>query len=336
MLVDMPSALRESIQNLTQGYSVQELSRSASDLSARYREDRPTGAPIARSAEDVAAYGVYRLPATYAAIVAVLRALQEQRPDWRPKTLLDLGAGLGAGLWAATEVWPDIEQLTAIDAQPAMISMGREICRTAANRALRSARWSQMDLNHVDPAAQHDIVLISYVLAELTEAHTNQILDRAWRAAGEALVIVEPGTPAGYRRVQRARDHLRSLGAFSLAPCPHDPPCQVPDNDWIHFSVRLPRSKTHRSAKGAELGYEDEKYAYLVMAREPVARSYARILRHPQIRKGHIYLELCTSDGVKTIVVSKRDRERFNRARKAAWGDIFELPNDDDHDVSSR
>ncbi len=336
MLVDLPHALRDSIQRLTRGYSAQELSRSATDLSARYREDRPTGAPIARSPEDVAAYGVYRFPATYAAIVAVLRALREQRQDWHPTTLLDLGAGLGAGLWAATEVWPDIEQLTAIDAQPAMISMGRDMCRTGTHGALRSARWFQMDLNDAKLPGQHDVVLIGYVLAELAETNVKLILERAWQAAGQALVIVEPGTPAGYRRIQRAGDHLRSLGAFSLAPCPHDPPCQVTDDDWIHFSVRLPRSRIHRSAKGAELGYEDEKYAYVVMAREPVAHSYSRILRHPQIRKGHIYLELCTSEGVKTIVVSKRDRERFNRARKAAWGDIFELPTDDDQDVSSR
>lgn len=326
MLVDVPRALRESLQRLSQGYAPQELSRAANDLSARYREEHGRGVPVAESVADVAAYAAFRFPATYAAIVAALEALKEQRDTSHPRSLLDLGAGLGAGLWAAVRVWPDIEQVTAVDAQQDMIMSGWELCRTSEHGALRSAKWIHGDVRHTKISQRHDVVLLSYVLTEMDDADIESLLDRAWRAAGEALVIVEPGTPAGYQRVRRARDYLRSRGGFSIAPCPHDPPCEVPKDDWCHFSVRLPRSKMHRAAKGAELGYEDEKYAYVVMAGEPVVHPYARILRHPQIRKGHIYLQLCTPDGVKTIVVSKRDRELYTRARKASWGDVFPLP----------
>lgn len=326
MLVDLPRELRESLHQLSQGYAPQELNQAVADLSARYRDEAPDGTPIARSSEDVAAYAAYRFPATYAAIVATLRSLEEQQEGWSPRTLLDLGAGLGAGLWAATQVWPDLERLTAIDAQLAMISAGRELARIATHDALRSAQWIRADLQHAELPGQHDLVLIAYVLGEIGPAHMDVILDRAWRATGDALVIVEPGTPAGYRRVKHARDFLRSRGGFSVAPCPHEPPCDVSEDDWCHFSVRLPRSKMHRSVKGAELSYEDEKYSYVAMSRTPAARPYSRILRHPQVRKGHIYLQLCTPQGVRTIVVSKRDRELYSRARKSSWGDIFELP----------
>ncbi|MGA7670246.1 MAG: small ribosomal subunit Rsm22 family protein [Nitrolancea sp.] len=325
MLVDLPRALSESLERLCHGYSPKELSLAAADLSTRYRGEIATVGPMVTSAMDVAAYAATRFPATYAAIAAALHAVAEQRPDWKPQSLLDLGAGMGAGLWAATRVWPTLEQFTAIDAEPRMIEAGRDLCRTARITSLRSARWTQADLSRIEQFEPHDLVLISYVLGELDPEDIAPLLERAWRAA-TVLVIVEPGTPIGYNHVREAGETLRALGGHSIAPCPHEPPCEGPEGDWIHFSVRLPRNRVHRIAKGAELNYEDEKFSYLAMAREPVTDTYARIMRHPQIRKGHIYLQLCTPDGVKTVVVSKRERERFNRARKAEWGDVFDLP----------
>jgi ribosomal protein RSM22 (predicted rRNA methylase) len=324
MLVELPRELRDALDRSLRNVSPQDLSRAAADLSSRYREEEFPGTPVARSATDVTAYAAYRLPATYAAIVSALRAVAEQRPGWSPRSLLDLGAGLGVGLWAATTVWPGVERLTAIDAQADMISAGRDLSHAGRHPVLQTATWRQSDLRTGDLPEPHDVVLLAYVLGEIEPGNVEDLLDRAWKSTGSAFVIVEPGTPDGYRRVLKAQEILRGRGGFTLAPCPHEPTSELAEGDWIHFSVRLPRSKVHRAAKGAELGYEDEKYAYAVMAREPVARTYSRILRHPQFRKGHVYLQLCTPDGIKTIVVSKRDRERYNRARKAAWGDVFE------------
>ena len=86
-------------------------------------------------------------------------------------------------------------------------------------------------------------------------------------------MIVEPGTTAGYRRVLAARDAVIAAGGSTLAPCPHDASCPLPDGDWCHFSTRLPRSRTHRLAKGAERGFEDEKFAYVVLCRAPHPRA---------------------------------------------------------------
>lgn len=94
----------------------------------------------------------------------------------------------------------------------------------------------------------------------------------------------------------------------------------------MHFAVRLPRTRLHRAAKASDLAYEDEKFSYVVLSRTPGARQYSRIIRHPQVRKGHVSLELCTADGVKTVVISRRDGDLYSRARKASWGDVFDLP----------
>ncbi len=326
MLVDLPSNLRDALQQLSRSVPSTQLMRAASDLSVRYREGTATGVPVARGAEDVAAYAAYRFPATYAAIVAALQALKEQRPGWTPTTVLDLGAGLGAGLWAAASLWPDLQQMTGVDVVPEMISAGQRLAESSRHPAVRSANWLQANLQTAPNLQTHDLILIAYVLGEIDPLRVNDLLNRAWIAARSALVIVEPGTPAGYRRVREAREYLAGRGAHSLAPCPHDPPCEVPDEDWMHFAVRLPRSKLQRSTKGADMSYEDEKFSYVALAREAPNHTYSRILRHPQIRKGHVYLQLCTPDGVKTVVVSKRDGQLYNRARKASWGDVFELP----------
>ena len=325
MLVDLPRELRGALANQFHDMSDVELGRTTKDLSARYRGDGPTGNPVARSGEDVAAYAAYRLPATYAATVAALTALREQRVGWQPRSLLDLGAGLGAGLWAAATVWSGIERMTAVDAQPRMIAAGRELSRAASHPAIRSAEWVQSDLRSARLAEPYDVVVLAYVLAEVDPVALPAMIDCSWGLTTGSLVVIEPGTPAGYRRVQQVRDRLTASGGYSLAPCPHDPPCQVPEDDWCHFSVRLPRSRTHRVAKDAALSYEDEKFSYVVISRSPVQQTYSRILRHPQIRKGHIYLQLCTPDGVKTVVVSKSEGKRYSRARKASWGDAFDL-----------
>jgi len=83
------------------------------------------------------------------------------------------------------------------------------------------------------------------------------------------------------------------------------------------------RSSLHRRIKDAELGYEDEKFSYVALARQPVDLPEARIIRHPQHRPGLIELETCTPQGVRTRRITKRDRDAFRAARQARWGDAI-------------
>jgi ribosomal protein RSM22 (predicted rRNA methylase) len=324
LLVELPLHLRRALEAQRIGISGVELAEATRALSDRYRVGETATTPFIESHTDVAAYAAYRLPATYAAAVAALSALAEVWPDWQPRSLLDLGAGLGSGMWAAATLWPGIERMTALEVEPLMSAAGRALTANATQSALRTADWRQSDLMQAKLNGSFDLSLLAYVLGEIKPESIEQLMARIWTATTGALVVIEPGTPEGFRRVERVRDQVLALGGFELAPCPHHPPCRVPDNDWTHFSVRLPRSRAHRLAKDAALNYDDEKFSYVVLARSPLERTYSRILRHPQIRKGHIYLQLCTQAGPQTVVVSKREGERYRRARKAEWGDIFE------------
>jgi ribosomal protein RSM22 (predicted rRNA methylase) len=97
--------------------------------------------------------------------------------------------------------------------------------------------------------------------------------------------------------------------------------CPIVDPDWCHFAARVERSSLHRRVKGGELGHEDEKFSYVALARESVPLPGARIVRHPRHHPGLIEIETCTPDGLRSVRVLKRDRERFRAARKASWGD---------------
>ena len=319
LTAELPPALRQAVAREFPGGASP---AAAIALSERYRDAACGPGPRARSRADVAAYAATRLPATYAALAAALAELRARSPGFAPRSQLDLGAGLGAAVWAAVGLWPSLERVTAVELEPAMLEAGRRLAASGPT-VVAGCSWRQGDACGRPAEGGVDLVTIGYVLNELDAAAVSLAIERAWAATAGALVVVEPGTPDGYRRILAVREQLLGLGGFVAAPCPHDTRCPLGEGDWCHFAVRLPRSSGHRAAKGAQAGFEDEKFSYVVMVREETARAAARILRHPQVRGGHVRLELCAAEGLRSVVVSKRDREAFREARKASWGDAY-------------
>ena len=161
---------------------------------------------------------------------------------------------------------------------------------------------------------------MAYVIGELEDPLP--IIERAF-AACQILVLIEPGTPMGFERIRAARERLIALGGFILAPCNSCGPCPMKSPDWCHFAARISRTKEHKRAKGASLGYEDEKFSYLIVGTLPHAGSDARILSRPMALKGHVKLKLCTGHGIEERAVTKKEGPLYKRARKLKWGELF-------------
>lgn len=191
----------------------------------------------------------------------------------------------------------------------------------AGRRLLPHASWVGGDVS--DARGSAELVVASYVLGELPDPA--EAAQHLWRRTADTLVLIEPGTPAGYRRVLAARAVALGAGGHTVAPCPHDGTCPLPDDDWCHFAVRLPRSKLHRRVKGVELGYEDEKLSYAVLSRGPVTPAPARVIRRPQLRSGHVNLVTCEPDAIHARTIGRRQGALYREARGAAWGDAIEL-----------
>ncbi len=170
----------------------------------------------------------------------------------------------------------------------------------------------------------YDLVVISYALGELSEAEATALVAKAL-ASAKVLAVVEPGTPRGSGVAHVARAVMLAAQAHIVAPCSQEGPCPMlaRKDDWCHVAQRLERTSLHRNLKSAELGYEDEKFSYMVAAKQEVTRAPARIIRHPLIGKGHIKLDLCTPAGIATETVTRSDKEKFKQARRAKWGDAW-------------
>jgi len=283
------------------GFAV--LKRAATAMSDAYRDRRP--ARLA-GAERTAAYLVTRKPATYAAAYAVLREVHLRLASKRIASVLDIGAGTGAASLAARAWFPDAT-ITMLERDSAFAE--------AAHQFLPDAVALLHDLPSQLPP--HDLVIAAYSLGEIREP----VAKRLWQAARVALLAIEPGTPQGFSLIRGIRAELLEAGAHMVAPCPAETACPIADPDWCHFAARVERSSIHRRVKDAELGYEDEKFSYVALARDAVELPVGRVIRHPQQRPGLIVFETCTAGGLKTERVTRRNRDAFRAARKRSWGD---------------
>jgi ribosomal protein RSM22 (predicted rRNA methylase) len=321
---ELPADLRQGLDAALHGYRPQELAASVERLVGRYRKGIPAATPVLAAPIDVAAYAAYRMPATFVAVRAAMLSASELVPAFAPTSLIDLGGGTGAASWAAASVWPSLRTVSIVEQQRTVIAFGAALMRHAEAAVLREAEWQQGDTGRME-ATKADLVTMSYVLGELSPDAQRSIVSH-WAGAASAVIVVEPGTPAGYERFMDARELLLRAGLNLVAPCPHDNTCPLRRvDDWCHFAARVNRTALHRRLKDGTLGHEDEKFSYAVAVREGAARATARVLRHPRKRKGLVGLRLCRADGdVADVAVSQREGPRYRAARDAAWGDAWE------------
>ena len=321
----LPPALSAAVDRMLEGTPRKGLAERAARTSQAYRAGQGS-AGVIRDADDAMAYALTRLPATYAACAAVFGEVARIAPGFAPASLLDAGVGPGAASWAALETWPEIAAAAWLDASAPFLALAQRLTADGP-AALREAVAHKLDLTAAGAWPKADFVVASYALAEIAPDRHAGVVGALWQACEGVLALVEPGTTAGHQRLLTARDQLIAAGAAILAPCPHAAACPLAAPDWCHFSVRLPRSRDHRIAKGAEVPFEDEKFAYLVVARPSVGltTSAARILAAPRVGKPGIELKLCGADGSsQRRVVAKRDKSAYAAARRLGWGDVYD------------
>jgi ribosomal protein RSM22 (predicted rRNA methylase) len=315
---DLPAELTAALNARLHGLSRNDAAARSDAISKTYRSGGGSGA--IRTETDALAYALARMPATYAAVTASLNALVDIRPDFAPKTLLDCGAGPGTATWACAEAFASLTSFTLLDSNPALRALALDLARNGTRIA--TSRYDLGDASaKLADAAAADLVIASYVINELDDAARAKFVAAMWARTIDTLVIVEPGTPAGYQRILDARGMLIADGAHVIAPCPHDDACPLPKPDWCHFSQRLQRSKVHKQLKSAELPYEDERFIYVALSRAPAARRPSRVLAQPVATKVAITAKLCTPDGVVAAVAPRRDKVSYAKFRKLDWGD---------------
>jgi ribosomal protein RSM22 (predicted rRNA methylase) len=317
----LPSALAAALGEMADGHGLAGLRGSAAAMSEAYRARQGSDAVI-RDAGAALAYALTRMPATFAAASAALEQLAGVLPDFRPVTLLDAGCGPGSAAFAAAATLGPLRRVTLVDRNAPLLALAKALAGRTPD-LIGEAEALAAPLDAFDPGTTTaDLVTAGYALSELPEREADRVLDRLWRAAGAALLVIEPGTPAGFGAVRRFRDRLIAAGGRIAAPCPHDLACPMAGGDWCHFKVRLPRLRLHKALKSADLGYEDEPFAFVAAMRDaPPSRPAARVIAPAVTTKAGVSLKLCR-DGVSELrQVASRDRAAFAAARRLGWGD---------------
>jgi ribosomal protein RSM22 (predicted rRNA methylase) len=315
---DLPAELTAALNAKLHGLSRTEAAGRAASISQTYRDGGNSRA--IRTVSDALAYALARMPATYAAVTASLNALREIRPEFVPVSLLDVGAGPGTATWAAAEAFASLTDFNLLDANSALRALAVDLFHGSSRLSgiqyvQREARAALAD------ADAADLVVASYMIGEIGDAERTALTELMWAKTRDALLVIEPGTPAGYARILALRAQLIASGAHVAAPCPHDGKCPLLAPDWCHFTQRLPRSQAHRHIKGAELPFEDEKFAYVALTRALVVQHPARVLAQPDVTKVEITAKLCTTDGLVIAKVPRRAKADYAAARRWRWGD---------------
>src|SRR5580704_528354 len=188
--MELPLQLRRAVDRALSGVALADLAAAAAALSRRYREEARDGRLHVGSDREALAYLAVRLPATYAAVRASFAAIAQARPDFAPRTVLDIGAGPGTALWAAADCWPDITDAVLVEASPVFQACGE---RLAADAALPRLTWRTADIatDAIDDPPR-DLVTVAYVLNELAPEIQQPVLARLWQLTADTLLIVEP------------------------------------------------------------------------------------------------------------------------------------------------
>jgi ribosomal protein RSM22 (predicted rRNA methylase) len=316
--VNLPGELNGALSTWMAEHGRGSLALASQGLSAAYRKGETS------SQVSLAAYVATRVPATFAANQSVHEALAAAMPTFRPSSLLDIGAGPGVASWAALEAWPTMQKVTLCEQDKNFAELAARLNAESTLPQLQTADVILKSEATLPLEVTADLVTASYMLAELPLQSMSGLAARLWGRAQQVLVLIEPGTPQGFARLRTVRDVLIAQGACVVAPCTHQQKCPMTTTDWCHFKIRVQRSREHMHAKGGTVPFEDEAFSYLILSRNVVAQSGARIIAPIAAAKPGLTLKLCDATGLRDEMVASRDKPSYKRAKKKTWGQVWE------------
>lgn len=329
---NLPSNIENVIQNLLEQQETSEWVQKAAKLHETYvSRDKPHGRIVLKSHDDALAYIAMRSPATYAQIFHVLTAAKEVLPSWNPKTLLDLGSAQGTGIWAANEVWPSIDEVTAVDQQEDFLLLGKKIEKESDLNL--DIKWQHRDLREgVNNTKTYDVVLIANVLNELSPKAADKLIGHAIDACNGILVIIEPGTPFGSSIVENASRKLSNAGKL-LAPYINNSFVST-ENYYLHFPQRFIRPdfqrrirQVMRNSNLMASDWEETKMSYTVISKLPLEKKiWGRVVGPIKQQKGFVEVPILTENAIETVKVLKRHAQQYNIAKDASWGQAIKKP----------
>lgn len=314
----IPQLLETAIENETKNIKITELKKHAQNLSNKYMKEERTGKSLVSKEIEALAYSIMRMPATFGAISTALKYALNLLPNIEINSVLDIGAGTGAAIWAINE-FLNPNKTTCIEREQAMRIIGGKLLKY--NNEIKNVEWIDANITNCEFPEKADLIIVSYMINELKPEEREKLIHKLLKIESKLILIIEPGTPEGFKNIKNIQKQVIDEGAYILAPCTMQNVCPLPEDDWCHTTVRIERTKIHKLLKDGDAPYEDEKFSYIAITKEKYQTKTSRILRHPIIEKGKITLKLCTNGHIEEKIVTKKEGEIFKQAKKKKCGD---------------
>lgn len=301
------------------------------------------------------AYLYSRMPYTYQVNKRILNELLFRMPDFKPKSILDFGAGLGSALWAAFHTYEGlITKYAAVEPNRDMRRLGKFLTSTINTEILWVESITMIPGAGIE-RGKFDIIFISHVLQEIPTAKLRlMVLETLWNrlSSDGVLIVVEPGSPKGFRFITDIRKWIIEKGredANIIAPCPHHFACPLADkaSTWCHFSqLSYKYEKDVITKTQKEKQIFNEKFTYLSIrkgkipsvsykseqeAKTPEEKSFfwERIVRPVIAKHKHRIVDLCTKRGKferRVIAKSHGGAGGYRSIKRFNWGDLWYVP----------
>ncbi|KAG0260741.1 37S ribosomal protein S22 [Actinomortierella ambigua] len=265
------------------------------------------------------AYVAALAPSAYSAAYNVLGEVKKRVPGFHPKTLFDFGTGPGTAIWAAEQHWKGQLEYTGIDSSLPMLEIAENVISSISEEDNLMSRVSLKPFMSYGPKTnKYDIVMSAFALSEITSLSLRRsTLQHLWESTNDMLILVDRGTPNGFRILAEAREQILGLDkdvfkakpkhdsmgnilpeeepaprepAHVLAPCPHDGVCPMyatldKGSQWCHFSQKVERPDFLRRTKHTRENYEDSKYTYVILRKGPRPSLTAEVMQQYQKRQ---------------------------------------------------
>ncbi len=115
------------------------------------------------------------MPYNFMVAKRILSEVRQRMPaKFKPVSILDYGAGLGSGLWAAQNVFSDsVQRVAAVEPSTAMRKMGKFLTEELNEKCNNSILW--VDSLSMIPGiggekGKFDLVILGFVLQEVPTA----------------------------------------------------------------------------------------------------------------------------------------------------------------------
>ena len=261
-------------------------------------------------------------------IMGVMEKIIRQNPGVfnDVESVVDFGGGPGTFLFAFSK-FKTLNKYTNVEQSDAFIAVMNVLVEEFLSSSIPHTHVNSISGNYLELKSQdiptNDLCVFSYTFCECDNSLDNLL---GLVENSNMVLIIEPGTPSGFNNIIQARDKLIGKGFSNIAPCTASNgfcPLRDSESDWCHFIERLDRSRVQKHLIKGELGYEDEKFSYLLMSKCPNHSNGKRIISRPIITKYSVSFDVCSEKKDHVVIKKRENKNKFKIMKKSIRGNLY-------------